>query len=382
LQLVREDGDHGLFVAIVRDITRRKFAENELRRQKDLMWQVVDMDPNMIYVKDEAGRFLLANQAMANFFGLPKQNLIGRTISELGPNLQEIAGFLNADREVIERSQEVTATEYVPGRDGKQHWYLTDKRPLLQADGSINTLGIAADISELKQSEIKLDESYKELQRLALHLENVRAEERILIARNLHDGMGATLAALKMRIAWFASKLPAGLPQLSDEIGHISDLVSDGIKIMRQVVSDLRPNLLNDVGLVAAVKDYVKRYQHDTEIECSIALPEQDFTLNEDQSVTIFRIVQESLNNVAKHARASKVDILFSVHGESLQLQIKDNGAGFDTTRKERSFGLLGIKERALMIGGSASIESSPGQGTCVSLSIPLRRKKSRIEKD
>ncbi|MGC2049342.1 MAG: sensor histidine kinase, partial [Gallionella sp.] len=258
------------------------------------------------------------------------------------------------------------------------HWFLIIKRPMLQPDGSINTLGIAADISELKMSGLRLDESYKELQRLALHLENVRAEERTQIARNLHDEMGATLAALKMRIAWLASKLPDGMPHLAAEVGHISELVSDGIKTVRQVVSDLRPNLLNDVGLIAAVMDYVNRFQRDTEIKCAVVMPEQDFTLNEDQSVTIFRIVQESLNNVARHAQASKVDILFSLKGDALQVEIVDNGIGFDTGRKERSFGLIGIKERALMIGGIATIESKPHLGTRVSLRIPLSTSTSR----
>lgn len=371
LQLVREDGDNGLFVAIVRDITGRRFAENELRRQKNLMWQVIDMDPGMIFVRDQAGRFILANQTVADYYGVTTRELIGRTNSGLNPDTQGVSGFLASDREVIEGGHEVISTESVLGADGKQHWHLTVKRPMLQADGSINILGIAADISELKLSGIKLDESYKELQRLALHLENIRAEERAQIARNLHDEMGATLAALKMRVAWLASKLPAGMPHLSAEADHISELVSEGIKTVRQVVSDLRPNLLDDVGLAAAVKDYAKRFQHDTEIECTVVLPEQDFSLSEDQSVTAFRIVQESLSNAASHAQASKVDVVLALQGESLLLHIRDNGIGFDPARNAQSFGLLGIKERALMIGGSATIESTPGRGTLVSLSIP-----------
>ncbi|MCR4302821.1 MAG: PAS domain S-box protein [Gallionella sp.] len=371
LQLVREDGDSGLFVAIVRDITGRKFAENELRRQKNLMWQVIDMDPSMIFVRDQAGRFILANRAMADFYGVTIRELIGRTNSEINPNPQNLSRFLVPDREVIKGGKEVASTESVMGTDGKQQWYLTVKRPMLQADGSINILGIASDISELKLSGIKLDESYKELQRLALYLENVRAEERAQIARNLHDEMGATLAALKMRVAWLASKLPAGMPQLSAEAGHISELVTDGIKTVRQVVSDLRPNLLDDVGLVAAVKDYAKKFQHDTEIGCTVVLPEQDFSLNEDQSVTVFRIIQESLSNVAKHAKAGKVEIIFVVNGNWLLLKIRDNGTGFDPADKKQTYGLLGIKERALMIGGRATLSSTPGQGTLVSISIP-----------
>ena len=382
LQLIKEDGDEGLFVAIVRDIARRKFAETELRKQKNLMWQVIDTDPNMIFVRDTAGRFLLANQAIADVYAVTIQQLVGKTSSELKPDQQEVPRFLGSDRDVIESGREVTSTEAVVMPDGIQHWFLIIKRPMLQPDGSINTLGIAADISELKMSGIRLDESYKELQRLALHLENVRAEERTQIARNLHDEMGATLAALKMRIAWLASKLPDGMPHLAAEASHISELVSDGIKTVRQVVSDLRPNLLTDVGLIAAVRDFVNRFQRDAEIKCSVVLPEMDFTLNENQSVTIFRIVQESLSNVARHAQASNVNILFSLNADTLQVEIEDNGIGFDMARKEGSFGLIGIKERALMIGGAATIESKPHTGTRVSLRIPLLTSTGRTSID
>jgi signal transduction histidine kinase len=184
--------------------------------------------------------------------------------------------------------------------------------------------------------------------------------------------MGATLAALKMRIAWLKSKLPEGMPHLVSEVGHMSDLVSDGISTVRQVVSELRPNLLDDIGLAAAVKDHIRRFQHDTEIECVLAFPEENVPLDEQQSVTVFRIIQESLNNVAKHARASKVEISFMRDGNLLQLKISDNGIGFDPSLKEKSFGLLGIKERALMIGGTATISSAPGQGTRVMLNIPV----------
>ena len=378
LQLVKEDGDEGLFVAVVRDIARRKIAETELRRQKNLMWQVIDMDPNMIFVRDSDGRFLLANQSVADYYAVTIQELVGKTSSELKHDHRDILEFFGSDREVIECGRETTSTEAVVMPDGKQHWYLTIKRLMQQPDGSINILGIAADISELKLSGNRLDESYRELQRLALHLENVREEERTQIVRNLPDEMGATLAALKMRIAWLASKLPEGMPHLADEVGHISELVSEGIKTVRQVVSDLRPNLLNDVGLVAAVKDYVNRFQRDTEIKCALVLPEREFILDEDQSVTIFRIIQESLNNVVHHAMASNIDIVFSLVGNALQVEIEDNGIGFDMARKERSFGLIGIKERALMIGGNATIESEPELGTRVSLRIPISTSTNR----
>ncbi len=371
LQFVSENAAPGLFVAIVRDITKRKFAEQELRRQKNLLRKVINMNQNMIFVKDAQGKFLLANQAIADYYGVKVSDMIGKSNSEINSNQQEVEWFMAADREVIEHRREVDLTELLM-KNGRQRWYHTIKKPLQQDDGTVNLLGIRVDITELKESGDKLAESYKELQRLALHLENYRVEERAQIARNLHDEMGATLAALKMRIAWLKSKLPKEVPHLETEVEHMSDLVSDGIRTMRQVVSELRPNLLDDVGLAAAVRDHVRRFEHNTGIECTLAFPEERIQLNEQQSVTIFRIIQESLNNVAKHANASKVKIGFVRQGDMVQLQISDNGTGFNTTRKGHSFGLLGIKERALMIGGTATISSASGQGTQVLLSIPV----------
>ena len=370
LQFVRQNDDTGLYIAIARDITERKFAEKELREQKNLLWQVIDADPNMIYVKDSKGRFLLVNQTVADYCGVSIQSMIGKKNSDFNSNTREVERFSAADREVVENKHDVIFTDLLSG-NGEDHWIHTIKRPLLHADGSINVLGIGVDVTGLKMAEAKLAESYRELQRLTLHLENVRAEERASIARNLHDEMGATLAALKMRTAWLASRLPDTAPHLLEEVAHISELVTSGMQTVRQVVSELRPNLLDDVGLIAAVKDYVKRFQRDSGIECELVLPRTDVSLDENQSVTVFRILQESLNNVSKHARAKRVEISFSHKDGWLVLEIRDNGIGFDQSRKENSYGLLGIKERAMMIGGNARIESTPGIGTLVTLRIP-----------
>jgi PAS domain S-box-containing protein len=373
LQLEREQDGGGMFVAIVRDITKRKEAERELRRQKNLMWQVIDTDPNMIFVRDMTGRYMLANRSMADFYGIPIQNLIGSCHAELVDEAQGPWDFLAGDRDVTGSMDEVVSTDHVILPDGRQHWYLTVKRPLPQNDGSINILGIAVDITDLKHSETRLAASYKKLQRLSLHLENVRAEERTKIGRNLHDEMGAVLAALKMRVAWLSSKLPQEFPRLQAEAGHLTELVSDGIRTVRQVVAELRPSLLNDIGLLEAVRDHVKKFRRDMEIECTIVPPDKPLELNESQSVTIFRIIQESLNNVAKHAHADSVEIRFKIHNGTLVVLIQDDGCGFEmATTKPHSFGLLGIRERALMIDGEATIASAPGRGTQIKLSVPL----------
>ena len=364
-------GDLAFGMAALRSRAEQKQAENELALQKKLMWQVIDTDPNLIYVKDAAGKFLMANQALADLYGMPMQDMIGKTDEEINPTRKWISAYLESDTEAFKDEHEEILTESSLMPDGKQHWYLTIKRTLPQANGSVNILGIAVDITEQKLSEMKLAESYKELQRLTSHLENVKEDERTRIARELHDEMGAMLAALKMRVSWLASKLPLELPLIAEETGHISDLVSDGINTVRNIVRQLRPTLLEDVGIVAAIENYVGQFRQNTNIVCTLVLPEEGLTLGADQSSAILRILQESLSNVAKHAQAGKVDIIFTRRSNSLLMVVEDNGLGFIRTHKEKSFGLLGIRERALMAGGKAKISSVRGKGTRVSITVP-----------
>lgn len=358
---------------VVTDVTEQKQAAEQRQQQKTFLQQIIDTDPNLIYVKDAAGNFLMVNQALADLYGMAMQKMIGKRDGEINPDQEEIPDYLKSDLETFRDGGAVVSTESILMPDNKQHWYLTIKKPLAQPDGSVSVLGIAVDITAQKRSEIKLARSYRKLQQLYLHLENVKAEERARIALNLHDEMGAMLAATKMSVAWIASKLPAGTPQLAAEVAHLTTLVTAGIQTMRQVVTQLNPSRLDDVGLAAAIQDYVKKFQQYTGIECLFILPKEELALDTNQSATIFRILQESLNNVVKHAQASEVHILLKKRGKSLLLTVEDNGIGLDLDEhKEQSFGLLGIRERALIVGGKARIKSQPGKGTQVSISIPL----------
>jgi signal transduction histidine kinase len=158
-----------------------------------------------------------------------------------------------------------------------------------------------------------------------------------------------------------------------EETGHIAELVSDGIKTLRQVVTQLKPSMSDDIGVATVVKDYLRKYQQDMKVECTLLLPEFDLQLDGNQSATLFRILQESLNNVAKHARADKVKVSIKQGPKSLIMTVEDNGIGFDTeVRRVKSFGLLGIRERALMVGGYAKIYSKSGKGTQVTVCIPV----------
>lgn len=257
--------------------------------------------------------------------------------------------------------------------DGTHRWIVACGEAIRDADRNIISLhGTVQDITERKLAKEKLDESYKELQKLSTHLEVVREEEQKRIARELHDEMGGVLAALNVKVSLMATHPPTEMADLMTEVDILANLVASGIQSLRRIVTELRPSLLDEVGLKLAIERYVQDFERNTEIKCDLRLPEEELTLDGNQSTTIFRIIQESLTNVAKHAKATWVSIVLSEWDTSLMLTVRDNGKGFDlNTQKAKSFGLLAIRERAAMVGGKAEITSAAGKGTTVRVSLP-----------
>lgn len=241
------------------------------------------------------------------------------------------------------------------------------------ADESGKTCRMALmNVTERRLAQEGLKESYKCLEKMTARLEMVREEEQKRIARELHDEMGAVLTALNINVFRLGQNIPAEMEQLQAESEHLAKLVTRGIQAMRQTVDKLRANLLDEVGLTQAIERHVRELQRNTGIECELRLPEEELTLDETRSTAIFRIIQESLTNTEKYARASKVSIVLSDLDDSLMLTIKDNGKGFDPNiQKAKAFGLIGIRERAAMVGGEADITSAPGKGTTVWVSLP-----------
>jgi len=242
----------------------------------------------------------------------------------------------------------------------------------VEIDGNTLIYASARDITERKLAEERLNESYKELENLATRLEVVREVEQKRIARELHDEMGSVLAALNIKVSLLVAQVPPEMTDIKAELDILKQLVAAGIQSMRKTVSELRPTLLDEMGLRSAIERNVQEFEKNTGIECELRLPEEELALDENQSTTIFRIFQEALTNVAKHAQASKVSIVLSEWEKSLVLTIRDDGIGFDpNTRKPKSYGLLGIRERAVLASGKAQIISAAGKGTTVRLSLP-----------
>jgi signal transduction histidine kinase len=226
---------------------------------------------------------------------------------------------------------------------------------------------------DLYRKSERLRESEDKLRRLAAHLISVREEERAHIAREIHDELGQVLTGLKMEVTWLAKRLTD--PSQLEKTDGICQLIDSTIGTVRKIATGLRPEVLDNMGLVAAVAWQAKEFQKRTGIRCRAKLPPETLKVELDVATAVFRIMQEILTNVARHSRATRVDIDLTVE-ESLRLDVADNGVGIPESDLAggKSLGLLGMQERALLFDGEVDISGQPGQGTRVTVTIPLRR--------
>ncbi|KQQ86858.1 CHASE domain-containing protein [Massilia sp. Leaf139] len=236
----------------------------------------------------------------------------------------------------------------------------------------LRAIGIAEEMTgELRASEAKLQKTNDNLRRLAAHAESIKESERKRIAREIHDDLGQNLLALRIEVDLLASRTDARHPRLHTRARWMLEQIDATIKSVRQIINDLRPNVL-DLGLTAAVDWQIAEFQRRTGVACEL-VSHNDLHVSDRCATTLFRILQESLTNVSRHARATKVRVELAVDAESISMTVSDNGIGLSKAggQKPGSFGLVGIEERVRILGGKCIITSGPNAGTTVHVSIP-----------
>lgn len=245
---------------------------------------------------------------------------------------------------------------------------------LKRADGAIYKInGFCQDITDIKNKERELIASSENLRELALHLQNIREEERAAIAREIHDALGQELTAIKIDMAWLLKNIDDSYPALKEKAAAVIELINISIVSVRKIATQLRPNVLDDLGLNAALNWQSEEFEKRTGIKVNFSA-DCDLADTKNYAIAIFRIYQESLTNIARHAQATVVDAFLKHTENTLYLTIYDNGKGFDinSIATKRTLGLLGMKERTTMMGGTYNITSTPGEGTKVSVTMPL----------
>jgi two-component system, NarL family, sensor histidine kinase UhpB len=249
----------------------------------------------------------------------------------------------------------------------------------LEMNGRKTAMMIATDITEQTIAAEKIQRSHENLRALSDRLQSVREEERTQIAREIHDELGQILTAIRMDLSWLANKLHELAPQFNGifqtHTSSMTTLVDSAIHTVRKISTELRPQILDDLGLVAAIEWQAHEFQTRTGINCTFISNVEDIRLDRKQATALFRILQESLTNIARHAKATKTRITLSAHIDAILLEIIDDGIGIEEEEitNIKSLGLLGMHERTVLLGGIFSIQNTPeGRGTMVSVQLPL----------
>ncbi len=257
---------------------------------------------------------------------------------------------------------------------GEIKWINMRAAPRLDAAGEGVWEGIMSNVTHSKRTEAELRESRELLRELQLHLERVREEERERIARDIHDVLGGNLVAIKIEASLLESKLESDPQLLRNRVRSIARLIDDAIATSGRVARELRPGILKEFGLAAAIECQAEDFSQRTGLPCRCEAMDYDAQVSEDASIAMFRVFQEALTNIAKHAKASFIEVDMSREAGSLLLRIRDDGRGIEPgdMNKPKSFGLRGMRERMASLGGSARIGQCAGGGTEIVLRAPL----------
>jgi PAS domain S-box-containing protein len=351
------------------DVSERREAEAALRQSEGRFRALIEKAPFAIRV-GRAGKTLYGNAAFIRMFGIQSlQDLVGRPLTDqVAPNCR---------KEVKDRTRRQPATDEFDmtamRQDGLQFPCRVAETSLLLSDGPAE-MAFFTDFTAQKDSEKKLEDSRSKLRNLALHLLHAREEERKKVAREIHDELGQMLTALKMDLRWIEKRLGLSSPQVTEKIRGVVELADSTIQTVHRISSELRPGVLDDIGLTAALEWLGGDFSRRSGILCRVDVTAPESRIGGNSSTALFRIIQEALTNVARHSRASRVSVEFWEADGMLEIQVQDDGIGIteEQSTSPLSFGLIGIRERAQGLHGEVSITGMPGKGTTLTVTIPL----------
>lgn len=350
-------------------------AKESLRELDALKSSILDAIP-LAVVGLENRQINFANAAVEEVFGWRPEELIGKSVTLFYRNDEEAEEIGRHFYTTLER-QRTFATEY--------HCWRKDGRDILcrmrssrigeKLTKERRIVVTYEDITEQKRAQEELANSREQLRNLSIYLQTVREKESTRIAREIHDELGQWLTAIQMDLSWLGSRLSEGEASLAEKVERMKQMVDTTLDSVHRISTELRPILLDDLGLIAAMDWQVKEFQERTGVQCEAHLDYRD-NLDKDLATALFRVFQETLTNVTRHAKATRVRVRFRQKGDDLCLDVSDNGRGITPKQihDPKSFGILGIRERVNLWGGSVSITGKPRKGTTIKVRIPMHR--------
>ena len=369
------DGRIRLITGISRDITERRQVEALRHAREQEFRALVEHSPDTIIRYDRHCRRIYVNPAFEQLAGAPASAWLGKTPVEASVLSHMASPYQDMLRQVVATGTPAAMQLDLPSLHNRPLHHHVRAAPEFDRDGQVaSVLVIGWDITELKEAERRLEESRAQLRELAFRRETAREQERKRIAREMHDELGQRLTALRMDIAVLRLRFGKSHPDLQQQVQSTMASVDSLIQVVRNVASSLRPSAL-DMGIASALEWLADEFRQRSGIQCELRLSPGEIELAEQQATAIFRLVQESLTNVTRHARAQRVTILLEREEHHYLLQISDDGQGFNADEhRKKSFGLIGMRERVLMLGGELSIHTAPGKGVTIQARIPIAR--------
>nr|WP_288913968.1 PAS domain S-box protein [uncultured Pseudomonas sp.] len=364
-------------VGIARDITERKHAERILHAREQEFRALVENTPDVIARFDLLCRVQYANPAAQSMLGQPLEFQLGKTSCQASPGSEAARLFQDRLEQFIHtrKTSEEELTLEVTAKQGEEsvcyQIRLVPERD--QREEIVSILAVGRNFTAMRVAEEQLKESHAQLRQLSSYRETAREEERKRIAREIHDELGQQLTALRMGISLLRLQFGSDQPLLVERVQALMGRIDEILQVVRNVATSLRPSALN-MGLTSALEWLVSEFSHTTGIPCRLRAPSARLELDDERATAIFRVIQESLTNVARHARATRVDISLERSAGHVMIQVRDNGRGFDPKQLAKgTLGLLGMRERGHMLGGTVTVDSAPGRGACVNVSIPFQ---------
>jgi len=379
-----EEGNPIKLIGTVQDITNRKNLAEKLRKSENLYRSTLTASPDIIAAVDINGYITMISPNGLLFYGCEKEEtIIGHRFTDfIAPEDIEKAksNFL------MSFTTQLGAKEYsIQKADGSRVQTEIKADIIRDRDGEpTGMVIIIRDITDRKKWEAELSKAQEQMKKFAAHLQNIREEERLEIARELHDELGQILIAIKIDMGMLKQNI-LRCPESNVTDGIITKfdqlfvLVDSTINTTRKIMTDLRPEVLYLLGFIEAAKLQVTKFHERYDIKCNFETEITNLELNQQQSVALYRIVQEALTNIAKHANATQVKVRMMANGDKLILQISDNGIGIKENYKSKqdSYGLIGMQERAFLLDGEFTIAGREGLGTVVKVEIPYSENKN-----
>lgn len=363
---------------LVRGVNRQAELARALRDANDRYHQTLDSVMDAIVAVDAEHNILLFNPAAEQMFGVSKGEMLGQPLSRLVPERVRDQHSLLMDRFMASRghSRGMASNMEITGvrADGTE-FPIESTISQTMVDGKPQLTAVLRDITQRRRAEEELREMNRQLRSLSASLQEVREQERSRIAMELHDDLGQQLTGLKLELSWLGGRMKEGRQATPEEVAAMRQLLDTAIASVRRIATDLRPPILDDLGFGEAVKWQTAEFAKRSGLEITLDLQAQALVEDDLVATALFRIVQESLTNVARHAGATQVKVSLTADASSLLLTVSDNGAGIDAIAgKGNGIGLVSMRERATALGGKFNIAGVPGAGTTIEVTLPLTR--------